>query len=124
GWADELRNRPCGPIPAARRVHWTCAQGRTSLRAPSGAADQILSGHQPEDRQRARPYHSAEPPRRRRRGDRSRRREFIARLKSAAVARAQQFERGHVTRIWRACSNAEITMTSHIAASLTATGVA
>jgi hypothetical protein len=49
------------------------------------AADQVRSGHQPQDRQGARPYHSDEPARARRRGDRMKRRGFIAGLGSAVA---------------------------------------
>src|SRR5215813_2715708 len=70
---------------------------RKARRSPGAVSDEIRVRHQPKDRQGTRPYHSAEPARRRRRGDRMRRREFIAGLGSAAgwplVARAQQGDR-------------------------------
>ena len=59
---------------------------------PSGAgADQIRAGHQPQDRQGARPRHPVDAARPRRRGDRVKRREFITLLGGAAAALAGAF---------------------------------
>src|SRR5262245_27891977 len=54
--------------------------------SPDRAADKVRAGHQSQNRQGARPYHTAIDPRPRRRGHRVRRREFMTFLGGAAIA--------------------------------------
>jgi putative ABC transport system substrate-binding protein len=60
-------------------------RGAKPSELPVPVSDQVRNGHQPQDRQGARSYHPAAGPRPRRRGDRMKRREFIAGLGGAAV---------------------------------------
>ena len=67
-----------------RRLCRQDPQRRKTLRSSGGAADQVRAGHQPQDREGTRPDSPVDVPRPRRRGDRMKRREFIALLGGAA----------------------------------------
>ena len=70
----------------SRHLRGEGSQGREAGRPAGGAVGQVRLRHQPEDREGARPRIPSAAPRHRRRGDRVRRREFIAGLGGAAVA--------------------------------------
>ena len=85
-------------IPARRRLCRSHPEGREAGRPSGAGADQVRAGHQPQDRQGARPRSAADAARPRRRGDRMRaaRVHHAARRRGAAwplAARAQQRER-------------------------------
>ena len=74
------------PVPARSRLRRPHPQGRQAGRPAGTGADQVRAGDQPQDRQGARHRHAAVAARPRRRGDRMKRREFIAGLGGAAAA--------------------------------------
>src|SRR5258708_103581 len=83
---DLLRSRSRRPVPARGRLRRSHPQGREACRSASAGADQVRARDQPQDRQGARPRRPADAARPRRRGDRMRRREFIALFGSASAA--------------------------------------
>ena len=66
----QLRNQLCGRASSRRRLCRPDSQGRETRRSAGRTTNQVRAGHQPEDRQGARPRHSADAARARRRGDR------------------------------------------------------
>src|SRR5262249_35197360 len=83
--ADVLWGEPRRPLSARCRLYRQDPQRRQARRPAGAAADQIRAGHQPPDREGARPATAGKAGRSRRRGDRMRRREFMT-LGGAAAA--------------------------------------
>ena len=70
------------PVPACGRLRRPYPQGRETCRSSGAGADQVRAGHQPQDRQGARPGRAADAARPRRRGDRMKRRELFVSFSS------------------------------------------
>ena len=73
-----------GHLSPGRHLYRPDSQGREARRPAGPAGHQSRTGHQPQDREGARPHRPAHAARPRRRGDRMRRREFITLLGGAA----------------------------------------
>src|SRR5262249_4131887 len=86
GWrADALRERQRRQLARRRHLRRSDSQGRPTGRSSGPAADQVRAGHQREGCARAWSRAPDWPAAARRRGDRMRRREFIAMLGGAAA---------------------------------------
>src|SRR5262249_30599760 len=83
---DELWNGSCRCISTGRHLRRKNSQGGQGRRSTRPAVGESSVGYQSQDRKNARPYLPASVARPRRRGDRMRRREFIALMGGAAAA--------------------------------------
>src|SRR5262249_51542427 len=83
---DELWSQHRRRSATGRRLRGQGAQGRAASRSTSGATNQVRIGDQSQGRKGARSRRAAHAARHRRRGDRMKRREFIAALGGAAAA--------------------------------------
>src|SRR5262249_33219860 len=94
---DELRHQPCRCVSAGRRLYRPRAEGREAGRFAGATADQARVSHQSAGREDNWRRGAAIAAHARRRGDRVKRREFIAGLGSTAAwplaAWARQGER-------------------------------
>src|SRR5262249_56533533 len=84
-WAYALRERQRRQLVRLRHLSRSYSQGRQTGRSAGPAADQVRAGHQREGCARAWSRAPDWPAAARRRGDRMRRREFIAMLGGAAA---------------------------------------